>query len=123
VIALATLASACTRQDQRLQEHREKFESLGSSTAAVAEAWLAGSASGIYTSTALEQLFVLVEQERSTLASAPDALLDPRGAELSQAGERLSRLIAAMTHDVRAADGASLRQHLTAIPIRPPESR
>jgi hypothetical protein len=123
VIAAVALGSAsCSRQDQRLQQHREKFESLGASTAAIGEAWLAGSTSGTYTTTALQQTLLLVEQERCALASTPDALLDSRGAELSQAAERLSRLIAAMMHDVGAADAASLRQHLTKIPIAP-ESR
>jgi hypothetical protein len=124
ILAVITLASAsCSRQDERLQQHREKFESLGSSTAAIAEAWLGGSTSGTFTGIALEQTFLLVEQERSALASTPDALLDPRGAELSQAAERLSRLIAVMMHDVRAADAASLRQHLATIPIKPSEAR
>ena len=124
VFAVVALGSAgCSRQDERLQQHREKFESLGSSTAAIGEAWLAGQTSGTYTSTALQQTFLLVEQERYALASAPDALIDPRGAELSQAAERLSRLIAAMIHDVRVADATSLRKHLTTIPIVPSKSR
>lgn len=119
----ALAAVGCSGQDERLKQHREKFESLGASAAAIGEAWLAGSTSGTYTATALEQAFLLVEQERSTLASTPDAVRDPRGAELSQTAERLSRLIAAMRHDVRDADAQSLRQHLTQIPIRPAESQ
>jgi hypothetical protein len=125
-IVLATVAIAaagCSREDERLQQHREKFESLGSSAKVIGEAWLAGSTSGTYTSTALEQTFLLVEKERSTLASSPDALVDPRGAELSQAAERLSRVIASMTRDVRAADAASVRLHLASIPIKPAESQ
>ena len=122
-LTAALAAAGCGNQEQRLQQHREKFESLGASAAAIGEAWLAGSTSGTYTGTALEQMFLLVEQERSALASTPDALLDSRGAELSQAAERLSRLIAAMIHDVRAADAASLRQRLAAIPIKPAGSR
>jgi hypothetical protein len=121
VVALGSLG--CGRQDERLQQHREKFESLGASTSAIGEAWLAGSTSGTFTSTALEQTFLLVEQERYALASAPEALVDPRGAELSQAAERLSRLIAAMVRDVRAADAESVRQHLAKIPIAPSGSR
>jgi hypothetical protein len=124
VVAVAMLAVVgCSREDERFQQHREKFESLGSFTAAVAEAWLAGNTAGTYTRTALEQTFLLVEQERSTLASTPEALRDPRGAEMSKAAERLSRLIAAMIHDVRAADAVSLRQHLATIPIKPSETR
>jgi hypothetical protein len=123
ILAAALAAAGCSRQDERLQQHREKFESLGSSTAAIGDAWLAGSASGTYTGTALEQLFLLVEKERSSLASTPETLLDPRGAELSQTAERLSRLIAAIIQDVRAADPVSLRRHLTMIPIKPVASQ
>ena len=112
-------SSACVRQDARLQQHRDKLESLGATTAAIAEAWLRGSVSGTYTCTALEQTYRLVEQERASLASSPGALIDTRGAQLSQAAEALSRLLAAMLQDVRGADAGSARRHLAAIPIVP----
>src|SRR3954453_5514642 len=124
VLAAVAIATAgCSREDERLQQHREKFESLGSSARVIGEAWLAGSTSGTYTSTALEQTFLLVEKERATLASSPAARVQSRCAELSQAAERLSRLIAAMTRDVRAADAASVRLHVASIPIKPAESQ
>ena len=123
VAALTVVSAGCSRQDERLRQHQEKFESLGSTTAAIGEAWLAGSTSGTYTRTALEQTQVLVEQERSALASVPEMLLDPRGAGLSQAAERLSRLLAAMIHDVGAADAESVRRHLTHIPIVAPAKK
>lgn len=117
VFALASLG--CSRQDARLQQHREKFESLGATTEAIGESWLAGSVSGTYTLTALDQTFILVEQERTTLASSPEALSDPRGAALSHAAESLARLIAGMRQDVRAGDAAAVRRRLASIPIRP----
>jgi hypothetical protein len=118
VIAAATLGFlSCDRQDSRLQQHQEALESLGSTTLAIGEAWLAGSVSGTYTRTALEQTFRLVEQERAALASSPQSLLDPRGARLSQSAEHLSRLLALMIGDVRAADAASAGQRLSQIPI------
>lgn len=110
---------ACARQDQRLQQHKEKFESLGSTTAAIGEAWLGGRVSGTYTHAALAQTFLLVEKERTALASTPEMLLDPRGASLSQAAERLSRLLAVLIRDVGGADAASARRHLADIPIMP----
>lgn len=112
------MAAACTRQDARLEQHKEKFESLGETTAAIGEAWLRGDLSGTYTRTALQQTFMLAEQERSALAASPEALLDPRGADLSQSGERLSRLIAALIHEIEGADANSVRELLTRIPIR-----
>src|SRR5215203_3437177 len=98
--ALGSSIVGCARQDARIQQHQEKLESLGATTAAIGRAWLAGDASGTFTRTALEQTFVLVEQERSGLASSPQALLDPRGARLSQAAESLSRLLATMINEV-----------------------
>jgi hypothetical protein len=119
LIAAVAYSPGCSRQDKRLQQHQERLESLGSTTATIAEAWLSGSTSGTYTRTAFEQTFMLVEQERTALAKTPDALLDPRGAYLSHASERLSRLLAAMQHDVAAADAASMRRRLAEIPIAP----
>jgi hypothetical protein len=83
------------------------------------EAWLSGSVSGTYTCTALEETFRLVEQERASLATAPRNLSDPRGARLSQAAEQLSRLLARLILDVRAADASSARAHVAEVPISP----
>jgi hypothetical protein len=109
----------CGRQDARLQQHQEKLESLATTTQAIAGAWLAGSVSGTYASTALDQTLRLVEQERSALAATPELLVDRRGARLSQRAERMSRLLALMVHDVDASDGRSLRQRATEMAIAP----
>jgi hypothetical protein len=62
---------------------------------------------------------MLVEQERAALAASPKALADPRGAQLSQAAEHLSRLLAVTVRDVRAADGQAVRRHLADNPLTP----
>src|SRR5215208_8425128 len=116
--AAALPTGACARQDARIQQHQEKFESLSSTTAAIGRAWLDGDTSGTFTRTALEQTFKLVEQERSALARTPQALVDPRGARLSQESETLSRLLAMTISDVGAADAESVRRHLKEIPFR-----
>jgi hypothetical protein len=108
-------AAACTRQDAQLKQHGEKLASLRATSTAVGEAWLAGDVSGTYAHTALEQTFMLVERERTALAASPQPLLDPRGAALSQAAERHSRLLALMIQDVRGADAAATRRHLADI--------
>lgn len=118
-LVAATIAAGCTSQNAALQQHQEKLESLGSSTAAIADAWLGGAASGTYAGTAFEQIYQLVEQERTKLASTPDALADARGARLSQAAERLSRLLSVMIRDIDQGDASALRQHVAQIPIRP----
>ena len=120
---LALTAAGCARQDTRLQQHRETLESLGATTAAIGDAWLSGRVSGTYTRTSLEQTLQLVEQERLAVAASPASLRDPRGAQLSQSAEHLSRLIAALDGDVGDADAASARQHLAAIPIKPADHR
>jgi hypothetical protein len=125
ILALAAVigVSGCTGRDRQLQQHREKFQSLGASTRAIADAWLAGTTSGTYTATALEQTFLLLEQERHALGAAPELLGDPRGAELSQTSERLARTIASMVRDVRAADPAAVRRQMDALPGPPAGSQ
>jgi hypothetical protein len=115
--AVGLSAGACAPQDTRIQQHQEKLESLSSTTVAIGRAWLAGDTSGTFTRTALEQTFLLVEQERSALAGTPQALADPRGAHLSEAAEALSRLLAMTINDVGAADAGSVRRRLTEIPV------
>ena len=122
VVAVSAV-SACSRQDTRIQQHKEVFESLGATTAAIGRAWLSGAISGTYSKVALEQTLRLVEQERTALTATPASLADPRGAALSQQAEQLSRLIAGMVSGVRDADATVVRAHLARIPIKPPDSK
>ena len=119
LVAVAIGLAACSA-DAALEQHQETLESLGASTAAIADAWLEGAASGTYVRTALEQMYQLVEQERAALAGKPSALADSRGAHLSEAADRLSRLLALMILDVERRDASALRQRVAQIPIRPP---
>lgn len=105
------LSSACTSDDRQLQQHQEKLESLTATTTAVANAWLAGSVSPAYSRTALEQTLVLVEQERTAVAGNAQMLAEPRGARFAQSADHLSRVLAAMIHDVSAGDPSAARQH------------
>lgn len=116
---MSVALTACS-QDTALQQHREKLESLGATTAAIADAWLEGAASGTYVRASLEQTRQLVEQERTSLAAKAEALADSRGADLSEAAERLSRLLALMIRDIEHRDASALRQRIAQIPIRPP---
>jgi hypothetical protein len=111
--------TGCTTEERRLQQHQEKLESFEATTSAVAEAWLAGVVSATYTRTALEQTFVLVEQQRTALVSQPQALLNPKSARLWQAAEGLSRRLALLSHDVDRRDAVTARQHLSALPTAP----
>ena len=109
--AMALVFSGCGQQE-RLQQHQEKLESLTASAIAIGKARLSGSTSDTYTRVALEQIYTFVEDERTALASVPETLLDPRGAKMSQSAERLLRVLAAMQHDVRGSDARSLRQRV-----------
>jgi hypothetical protein len=122
ILAIALGAGACSRTDRQLQQQREKLDSLSASTTAIADAWLAGSTSRTFTTTALEQTFVLLETQRQALA-APNTLVDQRAARLSQAAEAHARLLAAMMHDVRAADARAVREHLSKLRTIGPDSR
>jgi hypothetical protein len=108
------LSSACSSDDSQLQQHQEKLESLTATTTAIANAWLSGSVSPTYGQTALEQTLVLVEQERTAVASDPGMLANPRGARFAESADHLSRTLAAMIHDVGAGDTSAARQHAAA---------
>jgi len=79
--------------------------------------------SGTYARTALDQVYKLTENERSTLVRSPEALTDPRAARLSEQAEQLSRAVAALAHDVRTRDAAGARRHATRVPFHTAESR
>jgi hypothetical protein len=112
---LAALASACGGQDRRLQQHQEQLRSLASTTQTIADAWLAGRISGTFTQTALERTFVLIEDERTAIASTPETLIDPRGARLADTADQMLRRVAQVIGDVRVADGAAARRHLASL--------
>src|SRR3954453_18818918 len=124
VVLAATLGcGGCSDERRQIQQHQEKLESLRATTAAIGDAWLSGAVSGTYAGTAFEQTFVLVEQERTALASAPATLADPRGARLSDAADAASRQLALLIEDVRRADAASVRTRLAKVPIAAGERR
>src|SRR5215203_3833212 len=108
-------SSACSRQDKKLREVSDQLTSLRATTTALGAAWLAGDISGTYTSTALDQTFALIDRQRMSLDASPRAVVDPRGARLSQAGERLSRLVAVLQEDVHRSDADSARRHLAEV--------
>lgn len=97
--------------------HQEALQSLRSTADALASAWLAGDTSGTYTHTALERTYLLVEQERTSLAKRPEMLIDARGAALSDAAEHLARIVALLMKDVRDADAGAARAHKSALPV------
>ena len=116
-IAAVLCVAGCSRQDRQLQDHHDAFASLSASTKMMVEVWLEGSTSGTYTLTALEQMFLMVEQERSALAASPNLLIDQRGAAIADSASQLSRQIASMLTDVRSADGDGARRHVEQLPF------
>lgn len=117
VILAALCAAACTRHDTQLRDHSDQFESLSTTTRTIVQYWLDGKVSGTYALTALDQTYVLVEQERTSLAATPSMVIDPRGAAMADAATELARHIAEMIAAVRRADGGAARQQLADLPF------
>jgi hypothetical protein len=118
VIVAVLCAASCSRTDAKLEDHSDAFASLSATTTRIVEAWLSGSVSGTYALTALDQTYVLVEQERSALTARPSMVSDERGAAMSDAAVTLARHIAETISAVRDADGGLARQHLQELPFR-----
>jgi hypothetical protein len=111
-------AASCSRSDQQLVDHSETFQSLSSTATAVVDAWLKGSVSGTYALTALDQTYVMVEQERASLTASASTVIDARGASLADSASELARRIAVMISAVRSADSGVARQQLDDLPFR-----
>jgi 16S rRNA G1207 methylase RsmC len=122
-IILTLLSAACSTTRDQLQQHQKKLQSLASTADAIGHAWLDGSVSGAYARTALDQTFVLVEQERRGLTSTPQMAADPAGGRLADAADHLARVVALVRQQVAAADAGGVRQHLGELPMRPANRR
>jgi hypothetical protein len=120
--AIAALAGGCASSQDTLHQQQEKLESLGATTQMIGESWLTGQLSATYARTALEETQRQVEEQRTVVAGTPAMLQEPHGADLSERGERLSRLLAQLLQDVDTSDSGAARHHLSQIPIVP-ESR
>jgi hypothetical protein len=115
-IASAAIASAgCGGEDARVEQHTRALTSVSSTLESLADAWLGGQVSGAYMQTSLDRTFQLLEDERRALAASPQALIDPRAAQLSQRAERLSRVLAAMVKAVEDSDRDAVRHEVEAV--------
>lgn len=108
---VAVLAAAGCSRPGDIDTHRRKVESFQSSVVSVADAWLANDISSRFAAAAFERAFMLIEQERSSLAASPGTLADPPVAALVTRLESLSRVVAVLTHDVATEDDAAMRLH------------
>jgi len=123
VVVAVAAGCACANTQDQVQRHQQKLQSLASTAAAIGEAWLAGTISGTYARTALEQTFFLVERERRGVMSAPGMVVDPGGARVADAADALARVVALLMQQIVAADADAVRRHLARIPMRPSDHR
>jgi N-formylglutamate amidohydrolase len=119
VVLTAAVIPGCTSAQNTINQQEAKLESLGATAQMIGEVWLGGQVSATYAETALQETQTQVELQRAVLAANVEVLQNPRGADLSQRAERLSRVVVQLLHDVEASDGSGLRRHLLGIPIVP----
>jgi hypothetical protein len=117
----AVAISACRSPDAQIQQHARKIASLRATTRSVVEAWLQGNVTGRYAEGALDQTFELLEAERTAVAATPADLARPHANVLARDAEATSRVIAALSRDIRTGDGANARRHLGDLRVDTPE--
>jgi hypothetical protein len=115
IATLAVGAAGCRSEDRIFSRQNKALRSLQSTAVTLGETWLSSRASTNYTRIALEQTLQLLETERGELAVSPPLLANPRGAALSQAADRLARLVALVWKAVGAGDSEAARRHLAEI--------
>jgi hypothetical protein len=97
LIAAVTIgSSACQSASDQLQQIDEALTSLDATVDTTGEAWYSGKVSSGYVRTALQEALRLLQQQRQRLVASPALLADPRGAQLSNRVEQLSRDAAAL---------------------------
>jgi hypothetical protein len=96
ILVAALTIAGCASPEQQLRQHQKALDSLAASASAIAEAWLAGSASGTYARTAFERTFELIEAERTALAARPDTVADVRIEALMKDAEAQSRIVSGL---------------------------
>jgi cytochrome c oxidase assembly factor CtaG len=119
LVVVALAAAGCRSQEQILADQEKALSSAYATTSAIGKAWLSGQVSTTYARTAIDQMRVLVAQQRTALAESPKLLIAPRGSELSQQEERLSRLLALLAQAIADGDQSGTRAHLAAIASPP----
>lgn len=122
-IILTLLSAACSTTGDEIRQHQKNLQSLASTADAIGRAWLDGAVPGAYARTALEQTFLLVEQERRGLTSTAQMAADPAGGQLADAADHLARAVALVRQQVAAADAEGVRRRLGEMPMRPASPR
>lgn len=119
VLAITAGLCSCSSPDKQIEDARKKISGLAATTQAVGEAWTQGDVSSRYARTAFEQTLQMLDEQRASLGTSPQVLLDPRGASLSREAEELSRALAALIQDAERQDSNAARQHLSRVPPQP----
>jgi hypothetical protein len=105
------VTSACRSQDQIFKQQREGVRSIESTAGALADAWLSNVISATFAQVALDSVQQLLEKQRAELGADAKLLADPRGAQLSDTSEHLSRTLAELSIAIGRQDRAAV-QHL-----------
>ncbi|MCU1381431.1 MAG: hypothetical protein JWL71_128 [Acidobacteria bacterium] len=115
-LAAALCGGGCGRNPSTvIADHQHTLTSSQATAAMVGDAWLSQAVTPIYAHTAFEAT-ARVLNERHTQLSADLPLLATRdGAAMSDAEERVSRILASLSDAVERGDTAAARRHLDAL--------
>jgi hypothetical protein len=118
VLLLSALVAAlcgggCGSDPERvLSTHRQTLTSCEHTAAMIGDAWLAGTVTARYARTASEETVRLLGQRQAELLADLPLLATNDGAAISDAEERVSRAVAALSAAIDRGDGPAVRRQL-----------
>jgi hypothetical protein len=112
-LVAALCGGGCGSDPERvLSTHRQTLASCEHTAAMIGEAWLAGTVTARYARTAAEETVRLLAQRQAELSADLTLLATDDGAAISDAEERVSRALAALSAAIDRGDAPAVHRQL-----------